>query len=120
MALYEHIFIARQDLSNSQVEGLTTEFSKIITDNGGTIAKTEPWGLRTMAYEIKKNKKGHYVLLQIDAPSDAVKEMERIMKLNSDVLRHLTLKVDAFDAEPSALLKDRDDGGYQNKKFARR
>jgi len=104
MSLYETIFIARQDLSPAQVEELASTYTEIITQGGGSISKTEFCGLRTLAYKIKKNRKGHYVLMNIDAPADAMKEMERQMRLNEDLLRYMSLKVDVLDAEPSALM----------------
>jgi len=108
---YESVFIARQDISAAQVDGLTEAFEKVITDAGGSIAKRENWGLRTMAYKIKKNRKGHYVLLNFDAPAPALHEMERQMRINEDVLRYMTLRIDEFEEGPSAMMrnKDRDD-----------
>ena len=93
MALYECVFIARQDISATQVEGLVGQFSGIIEEGGGKVASSEMWGLRSLAYRIKKNRKGHYVLLNLDAPSPAVQEMERNMRLNEDVIRYLTVRV---------------------------
>ena len=107
MAFYEHVFIARQDLSPTQVETLTEDFKKIITDNGGKIAKHESWGLKTLAYQIKKNKKGHYVFFNLDTPSDAIKELERIQRINADILRFITIKVDELEKEPSIQLKEK-------------
>ena len=104
MALYEHVFIARQDLSNAQAEGLVEHFSQILKDNGGTVPGTEYWGLRTLAYKINKNRKGHYGFLRTDAPSAAVKEMERLMGLHDDIMRVLTIKVDAHEEGPSAVI----------------
>lgn len=111
MSLYECVFIARQDISAPQVEALTEELSNIIVQGGGTVSKKEYWGLRNIAYRVKKNRKGHYVLLNIDAPSAAVKEMERQMSINEDVLRTLTLRVEELEEGPSAILqsKSRDD-----------
>ena len=111
MPYYESVFIARQDISAAQVEGLTETFEKVITDAGGAIAKRESWGLRTMAYKIKKNRKGHYVLLNLDAPAPAVHEMERQMRINEDVLRYMTVRVEELEEGPSAIMrnKDRDD-----------
>ncbi|MGC6476245.1 MAG: 30S ribosomal protein S6 [Parvibaculales bacterium] len=113
MSLYEHIFICRQDISQQQVEDLTAQFSSVISDNGGSIAKTEYWGLRSMAYKVKKNRKGHYALLNIDASHEAITEMERQMSLNDDIIRFLTIRVDEHDTEPSAPLqnkgRDKDD-----------
>ena len=111
MPYYESVFIARQDISAAQVEGLTETFEKVITEAGGTIAKRESWGLRTMAYKIKKNRKGHYMLLNLDAPAPAVHEMERQMRINEDVLRYMTVRVEELEEGPSAIMrnKDRDD-----------
>ncbi len=107
MTLYENVFIVRQDVSAQQVEDLTTRFTGLIADGGGTVMKNEYWGLRTLAYKIKKNRKGHYVLLNIDAPSDAVKEMERNMNLNEDVMRFMTIRVDEVDEGPSVMMRSR-------------
>jgi len=104
MPLYEHIFIARQDISPAQVEGLTETLQKVVTDNGGKIEKSEYWGLRNLQYKIKKNRKGHYSLFNIDAPAGAVHELERQEKLNEDILRALTIKVDALSEDPSPVL----------------
>ncbi len=116
MPLYESVFIARQDISAPQVEALADTFAKIIEDQGGTVAKREHWGLRGLAYRIKKNRKGHYVLFNLDAPSDAIQEMERQMTIHEDVLRYLTLRMDELDPEPSVIMQrgaardDRDRG----------
>ena len=107
MALYETVFIARQDLSATQVEALSANLTNIITEGKGNVSKTEFCGLRTLAYSIKKNRKGHYVLFNIEAPADVVKEMERQMRLNEDILRFLTLKIEALDSEPSALMQSK-------------
>ena len=111
MPCYESVFIARQDISAAQTEGLTETFSKIIADNGGNVASTESWGLRTLAFKMNKNRKGHYVLMNIDAPAPALHEMERQMRINEDVLRYMTIRVDALEEGPSAMVrnKDRDD-----------
>jgi small subunit ribosomal protein S6 len=101
------VFIARQDVSTAQVDSLTESFQNVITESGGSIGKTENWGLRSIAYKIKKNRKGHYVLMNIDARSDAVLEMERQMRINEDVLRYLTLRVDEHDTEPSAIMRNK-------------
>ena len=118
MAYYENVFIARQDISVTQVEELTDTFTKFISDNNGKIVKTENWGLRTLAYRIKKNRKGHYVMFYIDAPGAAIHEMERQMRINEDILRYLTIKIDAFEEGPSAMLNSstRDDRSqiYEN------
>jgi len=111
MPLYEHVFLARQDVSNAQVDALTKEFTEVIEQGGGKIARAEYWGVKSLAYKIKKNRKAHYTMLNIDAPPDAVAEMERRMGLSTDVLRFMTLKVDAHETEPSAMMRksDRDD-----------
>ncbi len=113
MPLYEHTVIARQDISPAQMETLTENLSQIIKDNGGKIAKTEFWGLRTLQYKIRKNRKGHYALLNIDAPAAAVHELERQEKINEDILRIMTIRVEEHDPEPSAILtrRDRNDRG---------
>jgi len=108
MPCYESVFIARQDISASQTEGLTETFSKIISDNGGNVVSSESWGLRTIAYRIQKNRKGHYVLLNIDAPAPALHEMERQMRIHEDVLRYMTIRVDGFEEGPSAMMRNRD------------
>jgi len=107
MSLYEHIFLARQDVSPQQVEALTESFKTIIEENGGTVGKTEYWGLKSVAYRIRKNRKAHYTLMNIDAPSKAVSEMERQQGLSDDVIRILTLRVDALEIEPSVMMKSR-------------
>jgi small subunit ribosomal protein S6 len=107
MPLYETVIIARQDISTQQVEALTDQMSGFITDGGGEIAKTEHWGLRNLAYKIKKNRKGHYVLMNIDAPVPAVKEMERNLLLHEDILRYMTLRVDELEEGESVMLQSR-------------
>ena len=108
MPLYEHVFIARQDISPAQVEGLTETLTNIVTDNGGKIEKSEYWGLRNLQYKISKNRKGHYSLFNIDGPPVAIQELERQEKINDDILRALTLRVDEHDSEPSPVLSRRD------------
>ena len=108
MALYEHIIIARQDISPQQAEALNDTLKHLIEDQGGHVAKIEYWGLRNLTYRIKKNRKGHYSLLAIDAPSDIVKEMERQLSINEDVLRYMTVRVDELDLELSPILARRD------------
>ncbi len=107
MDLYEHVIIARHDISAAQVEALTADFSKIIEDNGGTVAKNEYWGLKSLAYKIKKNRKGHYVLLNLDAPHAAVFEMERLERLNEDILRTMTIRVDELEEGESIVVRQR-------------
>ncbi len=105
MALYEHTFIARQDLSNAQAESLIEHFGAVLTDNGGKVVENEYWGLKTMAYKINKNRKGHYAFLRSDAPAPAVAEMERLMRLHEDVMRVLTIKVDEHEEGPSVVIQ---------------
>jgi small subunit ribosomal protein S6 len=105
MALYEHTFIGRQDLSNAQAESLIEHFGAVLTDNGGTVVENEYWGLKTMAYKINKNRKGHYAYLKSDAPAPAVAEMERLMRLHEDVMRVLTIKVDEHEEGPSVVIQ---------------
>ncbi len=107
MAYYECVFIARQDISATQVEGLCETFTKVISDNGGSVVKTENWGLRTLSYRINKNRKAHYIMFNIDAPAAAVHEMERQMRINEDTLRYLTIKLDAFEEGPSVMMQSR-------------
>jgi small subunit ribosomal protein S6 len=107
MPFYESVLIARQDISAQQVEGLTEALQNVVTENGGTVAKTEYWGLRNLAYRIKKNRKGHYLMLHLDAPAEAVKELERNARINEDVLRHLTIRVDNFEEGPSVMMQTR-------------
>jgi len=111
MPLYEHVFLARQDISQTQVEALTKEYTQVIEDGGGKIAKSEYWGLKTIAFKIKKNRKAHYSLLNINAPPAAVAEMERRMGLSSDVVRFMTVRVAEHETEPSVQMRkgDRDD-----------
>lgn len=107
MPYYENVFIARQDISASQVDSLTDGFASTIEGAGGTVAKREYWGLKNLAYKIKKNRKGHYVLLNLDASAEAVQEMERQMRINEDVLRYLTVRVDELEEGPSAMMQNR-------------
>ena len=109
MPLYEHVFIARQDLSNTQAEGLIEHFETVLKDNGAKSVENEYWGVKTMAYKINKNRKGHYAFLRSDAPSEAVQEMERLMRLHDDVMRVLTIKVDAHEEGPSVQMQKRDE-----------
>ena len=111
MPFYESVFIARQDISSTQAEALTETFSNVIAENGGTVVSNESWGLRSLAFRMNKNRKGHYVMLNIDSPGPAIHEMERQMRINEDILRYMTIRVDALEEGPSAMLrnKDRDD-----------
>ena len=115
MPLYEHVFLARQDLAQAQVDALAENATKIITDNKGKVVKTETWGLRSLAYRIAKNRKAHYVMLDIDAPAAAVAELERQTGINEDIIRFVTIRVDAHEKGPSAMMRrqerDRSDRG---------
>ena len=110
MPLYESTFIARPDISSQQVDGLAEQFREILTEAGGEIAKTEYWGLRSLAYRIKKNRKGHYYFMNIDAPAEAIDAMERTMRINEDVIRYLTVRVDEHDPNPAPLTQSRGRG----------
>ena len=103
MPLYESVFIARQDISAGQVDTLADEMEKLITDNGGSVARREYWGLRNLAYRMKKNRKGHYVLFNLDAPSEAIQEMERNLRLHEDVLRYITIRLEALRVDASPM-----------------
>jgi small subunit ribosomal protein S6 len=111
MPFYEHVFLARQDISAQQVEGLLQSFRSILEEHGGSVGKTEYWGLKSLTYRIKKNRKAHYALMNIDAPHEAVTELERQMRLSTDVIRFLTIKVDEHDPAPSPMMRraDRDE-----------
>lgn len=113
MPYYENVFIARQDISATQVDSLADAFAGTIEGMGGKVAKREYWGLRNLAYKIKKNRKGHYVLLNLDATADAVQEMERQMRINEDVLRYLTVRVEELEEGPSAMAQGR--GGREER-----
>ncbi len=105
MALYEHVFLARQDLAQAQVDVLATTATDIIQSNGGKVVKTETWGLRSLAYKIAKNRKAHYVMLEFDAPGAVVAELERQTQINEDIIRYMTTKVDAHEAGPSVMMR---------------
>ena len=107
MALYEHVFISRQDLTTSQTEDLIKQYSEILKDNGGKVIGHEYWGLRTLAYKINKNRKGHYSLIKSDSPPSAAQEMERLMKLNEDIMRVLTIKVQKHEDGPSIMMRSK-------------
>ena len=109
MALYEHVFLARQDISNQQVEQLVEQLRGILETNGGKIGKAENWGLKTLTFRIKKNRKAYYTLMNIDAPSAAVQEMERQMRFNEDILRYMTIRVEEHEEGQSAMMQKRDD-----------
>jgi small subunit ribosomal protein S6 len=109
MALYEHMLIARQDISAQAVDALATHLKTIVETEGGRVEKQEYWGLRTLAFRIKKNRKGHYVLLNLNAPANAILELERQLKINEDVLRFLTVRVEAFEQSNSSRKRERDE-----------
>jgi len=111
MPLYEHVFLARQDISQAQVEALAKEYTQVIEEGGGKVSKTEYWGLKTVAFKIKKNRKAHYSLMNLEAPPAAIAEMERRMGLSPDVIRFITVRVEAHETEPSIQMRksDRDD-----------
>ena len=111
MSKYESVFIARQDFSTAQVEALNEKLTQTVEGLGGKVAKTEYWGLRSLAYRVKKNRKGHYTLFQIEADNATIAEYERQMRLNEDVLRQMTVKVEEFEEEQSAILRNRDERG---------
>ncbi len=119
MPYYEVVFIARQDLTDAQVKTMTESFTKIIKDNKGKVHKTEFWGLKPFAYRINKARKGHYVLLELDTPAPALHEMERLMRLNEDVVRHLTIREDTLSEGPSVMMEkyDRDDAKSAKKTY---
>ena len=110
MPLYEHVFIARQDLAQAQVDALAEAATGIIESNGGRVVKTETWGLRSLAYRIAKNRKGHYVMLDFEAPTPVVAELERQTQINEDVIRYMTIRVDEHETGPSVMMRrgDRD------------
>jgi small subunit ribosomal protein S6 len=119
MPLYEHVFLARQDASSQQVEDLTTQIKGVVEQLGGKVAKSESWGLRSLTYRIDKNRKAHFVMLNIDGPAAAIAEIERQERINEDVIRYLTVRVDELEEGPSAMMRkadrdrDRDDRGFR-------
>jgi len=113
MPLYENVFIARQDISGAQAEALADSFTQLIADQGGEVKKRENWGLRNLAYRMNKNRKGHYVLFNIEAPAAAIAELERTMRINEDVIRYLTLRVDQLEEGPSPIMQNR--GGREDR-----
>lgn len=120
MSFYENVFIARQDVSSAHVETLTDTLANLVTEHGGKVTKREYWGLRNLSYRIKKNRKGHYVLLNLDAPPAAVNELERNMRINEDVLRYLTVRVEALEEGPSAMMQARSRGEERERERSRR
>ncbi|MBW4332096.1 30S ribosomal protein S6 [Stakelama sp. CBK3Z-3] len=116
MALYEHVFLARQDLAQAQVDALAETATKIIEDNEGKVVKTETWGLRSLAYKIAKNRKAHFVMLEIDAPTGVVAELERQTSINEDVIRYMTIRVDEHENGPSVMMRKSDRDGRRNRR----
>ena len=108
MPLYEHIFLARQDVTPQQVEAMVDQYKGVIEQNGGSVDKTEMWGVKSLAYRIKKNRKAHFTMFNLNAPAQAVAEMERQMRINEDILRFMTIKVDELETEPSVMMQKRD------------
>jgi len=108
MALYEHVFLARQDLSQAQVDALATSAAEIIEKNDGKVTKTETWGLKNLAYKIDRNRKAHFVLLNIDGPGTVVAELERQTRINEDVIRYVTIRVDELEEGPSVMMRKND------------
>ncbi|MGV0878121.1 30S ribosomal protein S6 [Martelella sp. FLE1502] len=126
MALYEHVFLARQDITAQQVDAIVEQYKGLIEENGGKVGRIENWGLKSLTYRIKKNRKAHYALMDIEAPAAAIHEMERQMRINEDILRYMTIKVEAHEEGPSAMMQKRDrddrprrdggrDGGRDNR-----
>ena len=105
MPLYEHVFLARQDLAQAQVDAISENATKILTDNGGKVVKAETWGLKSLAYRIAKNRKAHYVMIEFEAPTNVCLELERQTQINEDVIRYMTLRVDGHEAGPSAMMR---------------
>ncbi len=110
MRYYEHVFLLRQDLGPAQVESVIDELKKVVADNGGKVGKVEKWGLRPLAYRIGKNRKAHYVLLNLEAPAAAIDELERIERISDDVIRFLTVRVDELEEGPSAMMRESERG----------
>ena len=108
MPLYEHVFLARQDLSQAQVDALAENATKIVEENQGKVVKTETWGLRSLAYKIQKNRKAHFVMLDIDASGDTIAELERQTRMNEDVIRYMTIRTDALEEGPSVMMRKSD------------
>jgi small subunit ribosomal protein S6 len=111
MAMYEHVFLTRQDVSGQRVDELVEQYKGVLEAGGGKVGKTEYWGLKSLAFRINKNRKAHFTLMNVEAPHEAVTEMERQMRINEDILRFLTMRVDGLEEEPSVQMqkKERDD-----------
>lgn len=115
MPKYEHVYLARQDVTAQQVETMTAQFKSIVEEHGGSVAKIEYWGVKSLAYRIRKNRKAHFSLLNIEAPPAAIAEIERQMGINEDIVRFMTIRVDAFEDGPSAMMRKRDDGDREDR-----
>lgn len=111
MPFYEHVFIARQDLSQAQVDALAENVATIVSDHQGTVHKTETWGLKQLAYKIAKNRKGHYAMVSVEAPGEAVTEIERQAAINEDIIRWLTIRVDELEKGPSVMMRKQERRG---------
>jgi small subunit ribosomal protein S6 len=120
MPFYENVFIARQDISSAQVEALADTFATLVTEQGGQVTKREYWGLRNLSYRMRKNRKGHYMLFNLDAPPAAVNELERNMRINEDVLRYMTVRVEELEEGPSAVMQNRGRGEERDRERGRR
>ena len=120
MALYEHVFLARQDLSQQQVDALVEHYKGVIEANGGSVGRVENWGLKSLTYRVKKNRKAYYTLMDINAPAAAIKEVERQEGLSEDILRFLTIKVEAHEEGPSAMMQKRDRDDRDDRPFGDR
>ena len=116
MPFYENVFIARQDLPPAKVNELTDKYASVVESMGGKVSKRENWGLRNLAYKIQKNRKGYYTLMNIDAPADAVIEMERLMRLDENLIRYLTIKVDELEEGPSVMVESKETTAEKNRK----
>lgn len=120
MPLYEHVLLARQDVTSQQVEQMIDTYKGVIEQNGGRLEKIEMWGVKSLAYRIKKNRKAHFALLNIDAPPAAIAEMERQMQISEDILRFMTVRVEELDSEPSAMMQKRDRDDRKDRERGRR
>ena len=120
MPLYEHVLLARQDVTGQQVETMLDQYREVIESNGGTVAKTEMWGVKSLAFRIKKNRKAHFALMHFDAPPAAVVEMERQMRISEDVLRFMTIRVDEIEEGPSVMMQKRDRDDRKDRERGRR